>query len=204
MITHRYHSCKHKVFKLAEQFNWTVAASHIPGISIIIPDNLSRLSRCGDYAIKREVLQKTLKELGTQISIDIFATRANRQCTRYCNIFKDKCAIKRNEFKLEQSKEVPLLHPSISQLLKTIRKFKKDRVQLAVLVAPDLPNQKWFTELGEIAMQKQCLVKSTKFLLIGAKHRNKGWALPHGLIYLFLVGTKKEKSFSYNCYKLED
>ncbi|KAA6351071.1 MAG: hypothetical protein EZS28_051859 [Streblomastix strix] len=115
-----------KVLKLAEQYSWIIEANHIPGLSNTIPDSLSRLSRCGDYAIKREVLQKTLKELGIQISIDIFATRANRQCTRYCSISKDKFAVKRNGFKLEWSEEVPLLHPSISQLLKTIRKVRKE------------------------------------------------------------------------------
>ncbi|KAA6367039.1 MAG: hypothetical protein EZS28_037433, partial [Streblomastix strix] len=115
-----------KVLNLGEQYNWIIVASHIPGLSNTIPDSLSRLSRCGDYAIKREVLQKTLRELGIQIFIDIFATRANRQSTRYCSISKYKFAIKRNGFKLEWSEEVPLLHPPISQLLKTIRKVKKE------------------------------------------------------------------------------
>ncbi|KAA6354755.1 MAG: hypothetical protein EZS28_049718, partial [Streblomastix strix] len=129
-----------KVLKLVEQFNWTIEASHIPGLLNTIQDSLPRLSRCGDYAIKKEILQKTLKELGIQISIDIFATRANRQCTR-----------------LEWSKEIPLLHPPISQLLKIIRKIKKERVSRAVLIVPDWPNQKWFTELREITRQKICL-----------------------------------------------
>ncbi|KAA6365507.1 MAG: hypothetical protein EZS28_038965, partial [Streblomastix strix] len=83
-----------KVLKLAEQYSWIIEASHIPGLSNTIPDSLSRLSRCGDYAIKREVLQRTLKELGIQISIDVFATRANRQCMRYCSISKDKFVVK--------------------------------------------------------------------------------------------------------------
>ncbi|KAA6400220.1 MAG: hypothetical protein EZS28_004253 [Streblomastix strix] len=182
-----------KVLKLAEQYNWTIEASHIPGLSNTIPDSLSRLSRCGDYAIKREVLQKTLKDLGIQISIDIFATRANRQCTRYCSISKDKCAVKRNGFSLEWAKEVPLLHPPISQLLKTIRKIKQERVSLAVLIAPDWPNQKWFTELREITRQKICLGESTQVLLMEAKHRNKGWALPPGLIYLFFQWEQERR-----------
>ncbi|KAA6369467.1 MAG: hypothetical protein EZS28_035008, partial [Streblomastix strix] len=66
-----------KVLKLAERYNWIIEASHIPSLSNTIPDSLSRLFRRGDYAIKKEILLKTLKELGIQISIDIFATRAN-------------------------------------------------------------------------------------------------------------------------------
>ncbi|KAA6384048.1 MAG: hypothetical protein EZS28_020423, partial [Streblomastix strix] len=127
--------------------------------------------------------------------IDIFATRANRQCTRYCSISKDKCAVKRNGFSLEWAKEIPLLHPPISQLLKTIRKIKKERVSLAVLIAPDWPNQKWFTEMREIIRQQICLGESTQVLLMGAKHRNKGWALPPGLIYLFSGSKDGEKLF---------
>ncbi|KAA6360941.1 MAG: hypothetical protein EZS28_043531, partial [Streblomastix strix] len=60
-----------KVFKLAEQYSWTIKASHIPDLSNTIPDSISRLSRCGDYAIKREVLQRTLTELVIQFSIEI-------------------------------------------------------------------------------------------------------------------------------------
>ncbi|KAA6366712.1 MAG: hypothetical protein EZS28_037761, partial [Streblomastix strix] len=149
----------------AEQYNCTIEASHISSLLNIIPDSQSRFSRCGDYAIKREVLQKTLKEIVIQISIEIFATRANRQCTR---------------------------------------KFKKERVPIAVLIAPEWPNQQWFNELIEIAMLKICLKESTQVLLMGAKHRYKGWVLPFGLIYLFIVGAKTEKSFSDSCCKLED
>ncbi|KAA6402741.1 MAG: hypothetical protein EZS28_001732 [Streblomastix strix] len=151
-----------KVLKLAEQYNWIIEASHIPGHSNTIPDCLSRLSKSGDYAIKKEILWKTLKELGIQVSIDIFGTCVNRQCTRYCSISKDKFADKLNGFSLEWSKEIPLLHPPISQLLKTIRKIKKEQVSLAFLIAPDWPNQKWFTELREITIPKRCLGDSTK------------------------------------------
>ncbi|KAA6369206.1 MAG: hypothetical protein EZS28_035268 [Streblomastix strix] len=159
-----------KVLKLAEQYNWIIEASHILGLSNTISDSLSRLSRCGNYAIKKEIFQKMLKELGIQISTDIFVTRANRQYTRYCSISIDKCAVKRNGFSLEWAKEIPLLHPPIFQLLKAIKKVKQERVSLAVLIAPDQPNQKWFTELREITRQKICLGESTQVLLIGAKH----------------------------------
>ncbi|KAA6399824.1 MAG: hypothetical protein EZS28_004651 [Streblomastix strix] len=103
---------------------------------------------------REKFIKKLLKELGIQISIDIFATRANLKCTRYCSIIENKFAVKQNGFKLEWSKEIPLLHRPISQLVKTIRKVKKERVPVAVLITPKQPNQKWFTELREIAIQK--------------------------------------------------
>ncbi|KAA6342414.1 MAG: hypothetical protein EZS28_052391, partial [Streblomastix strix] len=70
-------SLVNKVLKLAEKYYWTIKASQISQILNTMQDCLSRLFRCEDYAIKREVLQKTLKELGIQIFIDIFATCAN-------------------------------------------------------------------------------------------------------------------------------
>ncbi|KAA6397162.1 MAG: hypothetical protein EZS28_007313 [Streblomastix strix] len=88
-----------KVIKLAEQYSWTIEANHFPGLSSTISDSLSRLSKCGDYTIMNEVLQMTLKELVILIPIDVIETRANRQCTRYCSISKDKFAVKRNGFK---------------------------------------------------------------------------------------------------------
>ncbi|KAA6387650.1 MAG: hypothetical protein EZS28_016821 [Streblomastix strix] len=81
-----------------KQYSQRVEVSHISGLSNTIPVSLSRLSKYGDYAIKREILQKTFKELGIKISEDVFATSANGQCKRYCNISKDKFVIKRDEF----------------------------------------------------------------------------------------------------------
>ncbi|KAA6396029.1 MAG: hypothetical protein EZS28_008448 [Streblomastix strix] len=120
-------------------------------------------------------------------------TRANRLCTKYCSISKEKFAVKRNGFNLEWSKQIPLLHSPISKSLKTIMKVKKERVPIAVLIAPDQPNQKCFTELKEIAMQVRYLSESTQVLLIGVKHRSKGWAQPPGIIYLFQWEQRRRK-----------
>ncbi|KAA6395837.1 MAG: hypothetical protein EZS28_008637 [Streblomastix strix] len=158
----------------------------------------------GEFAFNREFFKKTLMKLGIQLHIDIFAIRANRQCTWYCSFSKDKFAVKQNGYELQWSKEVPLFHPPISQQLKTIRQVKKERVPVAVLIAPDWPNQKWFRELREITTQKICLQENSQVLLIGVKHRNKGWVLPSGLIYLFILEVKTEKIFSDNCYRLVD
>ncbi|KAA6374449.1 MAG: hypothetical protein EZS28_030025 [Streblomastix strix] len=128
-----------EVIKLTDQYSWKIDDSHISGLSNTIPDSVSRLSRCGDYAIKREVLQKPNKELRNQISIDIFATHANRECLRYCSISKDRFNVKPNGLSLQWSKQVLLLHLPISQLLRSIRKVKKERVQGVALIAPDWP-----------------------------------------------------------------
>ncbi|KAA6403727.1 MAG: hypothetical protein EZS28_000746 [Streblomastix strix] len=103
-----------KVLKLAEQYNGTIQANHIYGLYNTISDSITKVCRCGDYAIKKEVLQKILKELRIQISMDIFAICANQQCTKYSCITKDKFAVKRKGFKLQWSKEIPLLHSPIS------------------------------------------------------------------------------------------
>ncbi|KAA6397839.1 MAG: hypothetical protein EZS28_006636 [Streblomastix strix] len=114
------------ILELAEQNSWKIDASHISGFSNIILDGLSKFSRSKDYAIKREVLQKSIMELWTQISINVFVTRANRQCTRYCSISEDKLTVRRNGFNLELSKKIPLLHPQIFQIPKTVLKIKKE------------------------------------------------------------------------------
>ncbi|KAA6386558.1 MAG: hypothetical protein EZS28_017914 [Streblomastix strix] len=103
-------------------------ASHIPDLSNTIPDRLSSLSRCGEISVKKEILQKTQKEHGIWISIDIIATSANRQRMMYCSISKDKFAVKRNVFSLEWSKEVPLRLPPISQTTENYQEGQK-RVQ---------------------------------------------------------------------------
>ncbi|KAA6367661.1 MAG: hypothetical protein EZS28_036813 [Streblomastix strix] len=74
--------------------------------------NLSKLSRCGDYSIKGEILQKALKGLRIKIFINVFEAQYNRKCKRYCSASKDKFAVKRNGFNLEWTKELTLLFPN--------------------------------------------------------------------------------------------
>ncbi|KAA6383695.1 MAG: hypothetical protein EZS28_020780 [Streblomastix strix] len=144
---------------LKQQYNWTIESSHIPGLSITMPDSLSRLSRCGDYAIKREVHQKDIQEVW---DLDLYR--------RICDTRE------------------PTMH-------EVLQKVKKEQVPIAVVIAPDWPNQKWFSELREIITQKMCLGESTQVILIGSKHRNKGWALSPALIYLFQWEQRLRKAF---------
>ncbi|KAA6396729.1 MAG: hypothetical protein EZS28_007742 [Streblomastix strix] len=168
-----------QILNLAEQQHKTIEVGNILGFLNTVPDSISLLSRYGDQVIKREILQKTLMKLRIQIFINIFATRANRQCKRYCKL----------------SKEVPLLNSPISKLQKTIRKVKKQRVSIAILVAPDWPNQKRLRDIGEIATQNMFLDESTQILFLRVKYRNKGQTLPPGLINLFQWKQKQRIAF---------
>ncbi|KAA6357002.1 MAG: hypothetical protein EZS28_047471, partial [Streblomastix strix] len=142
-----------RILLLAEQQKWKVEAQHIPGVMNKEPDSLSRLDRSGDYAINKDILHTALMKLKVVITMDAFATRINRQHRKFCSVTKDIWAMARDGLTISWENQIPLLHPPIPLLLRTIRKVKEDQVRTAVIIAPKWPGQYWYTELLEITVQ---------------------------------------------------
>ncbi|KAA6397710.1 MAG: putative Transposon Ty3-G Gag-Pol polyprotein, partial [Streblomastix strix] len=71
------------IIALAENNQYKIRAKHIPEKTNTEADSLSRLSRCGDYALKQEILDNAMKEMNKQITIDAFANRKNRKTQRF-------------------------------------------------------------------------------------------------------------------------
>ncbi|KAA6359981.1 MAG: hypothetical protein EZS28_044492 [Streblomastix strix] len=112
---------------LLEEINIRLAPIHIPGFQNNKADALSRLMWRGDYMIKPEILQQTMEQLQFFHQLDTFATRAIRQCNRYCSIQKDRRAEgKRGAFNMNWTNEALLLHPPIELIPRVLQKMKLD------------------------------------------------------------------------------
>jgi hypothetical protein len=56
-----------------------IKSVYLPGKKNKEADSLSRLSKSGDYGIKKEILKTKLLEWKIKIEIDAFANRRNRK-----------------------------------------------------------------------------------------------------------------------------
>ncbi|KAA6370848.1 MAG: hypothetical protein EZS28_033626 [Streblomastix strix] len=178
------------ILLLAEQQKWKVEAQHIPGVMNKEPDSLSRLDRSGDYAISKDILHTALMKLKVEITMNAFAKRINRQYRKFCSVTKDIWAMARDGLSISWENQIPLLHPPIPLLLRTIRKIKEDRVRTAVIIAPKWPGQYWYTELLEITDEEETIVSPSR--------RNvhvQGFIQPGERLFRFLLedyGLKQE------------
>jgi hypothetical protein len=122
----------------------TVKAVHIRGVDNSKADSLSRLSRAGDYSLKMEVYLFLLRSLDVQISCDLFASKTNRKHRQYCTLsLTDSGAMARDAFTIPwNSLTLPLVHPPIPLLLRTLKKIRTEEIR-AVVVAPVWLGQPW-------------------------------------------------------------
>ncbi|KAA6368683.1 MAG: hypothetical protein EZS28_035792, partial [Streblomastix strix] len=123
------------IIALAEKNQYKFRAKHIPEKTNTEADSLSRLSRCGDYALKREILDNAIKEMKKQITIDAFANRKNRKTQRFYSINRDVWAQTRDCLDQSWEGELPLVHPPIMLLGRCLNKINRGNLN-AVVVCP--------------------------------------------------------------------
>ncbi|KAA6373592.1 MAG: hypothetical protein EZS28_030882, partial [Streblomastix strix] len=111
------------------------SARHVPGKENTVADSLSRLETSGDYMINPEILAEALDQLQVRPSIDVFANRRNRQCKRFCSLIADPWAVKQDGLSLAWNKEVPLIHPPIPLIQRSLNKISNEGC-LAVFIHP--------------------------------------------------------------------
>jgi hypothetical protein len=115
------------IFQLLTQLKIKLKTIHIPGLENKEADSLSRLAWRGDYRINPSVLILTMNTLNFFPEIDLFATRTNKQCQRYCSLLKDRHAIgKKGAFSINWSNQNLLIHPPIELIPRILKKMKME------------------------------------------------------------------------------
>jgi hypothetical protein len=73
------------IFYITRQLNLQIFTAHIPGISNRTADALSRLSKSGDYKLKKEIFIMICLMWNLQPTMDLFASRDNTQLPRFAS-----------------------------------------------------------------------------------------------------------------------
>ncbi|KAA6389766.1 MAG: putative Pol polyprotein [Streblomastix strix] len=185
-----------RIIDLTVKENLRLRVIHLPGVLNHTADSLSRLSRSGDYGIKKEILQQVLKEWNIKIEIDAFANRKNRKTRRFYTVNKDKWAEARDGLSQNWTNKVILVHPPIPLIPKSLAKIKEENTT-AIVIVPIWEGQYWWPMLQELKIKAKVLGKSQEVLEMGAKMKKRGLMLPPGEMGIFLI-TKMQKENNYS------
>jgi hypothetical protein len=179
-----------RLLRFVEMRGICVIAEHVPGINNCVADALSRISASGTYSLRREVLQKLLKEWTLQIDVDLFAAAWNAQCPLFCSLKPDRAAFARNAWTVRWADfRLPLLHPPINQIPKTLARLVEEKMR-AILIVPDWQQQVWSNQAREITTMAKVLGPAEQVLIPGKESGDSPNALPPGCMVALLTDTR--------------
>jgi ribonuclease HI len=175
-----------KIFSLLTQWNIELLPFHRPGVLNTEADALSRLEWMGDFEVKWEPVEQTLREWRVYPTIDLFATAVNHKLPRYVSPVKDPDAVWTDAFSRPWHPELPFIHPAPRLLDLCLKRLREERIT-AVLLAPMWPSQPWWDSLKRMTVCYAVLGKAEDLLIPGQWMKRRGTKLPPGLLELSLV-----------------
>ncbi len=124
----------------------TLSAEHLPGKENEAADRESRQARVDtEWKLREEVFKKVIQKLG-ECDTDLFASRSNKQLTRYVAWRPDPGAWKIDAFLLSWTNINGYVFPPFSLYPGVLAKVERDEAEVT-LIAPIWTTQPWFTKL---------------------------------------------------------
>lgn len=137
----------------------SVSAQHVPGLSNYLADQLSRIAVDSSDWKLNPVLFREITDRWFLPTVDLFATRVNRQVPRFFSFRADPEAAAQDAFAqrwdLEQR---PYANPPFNMIGRVLRKIQEEKVHDFILVAPLWRTQSWWPLLGELLCSRPLLL----------------------------------------------
>jgi ribonuclease HI len=161
---------------------------HLPGKKNTKADALSRLEWMGDYEVKWDLVVPHLSRWGIYPEIDLFATKGNHKCPKYCSADKgDQGAEWIDAFSRSwRGLRYPLIHTTPGLILACLRRIQEEQLE-AIMIAPMWPSQPWWDRLKRMTQKFQVLGRGEEALNPGPWMKKRGTKLPPGWIEVALV-----------------
>jgi ribonuclease HI len=173
-----YPSLRH-LLNLCARLGLQITSEHIAGERNGIADSLSRLSRSGDYSLKKEVFLQMCQDLQVTPTVDLFSTPDNAQLPQQVSPAQMNHVVVRDALTVSWGMGLSYLHPPIPLISRCLRKLLHENVP-ALLVLPDWKGQSWSTLLRRMTRRYVFLGRSEDVLLPGSQMTHKGDKLPPG------------------------
>jgi hypothetical protein len=133
-------------------------AVHIPGISNVLADNLSRgvSTNPTEWTISTQVFQSLL-QIRTFPTIDLFATWRNKRLPVFCSLVNDDRALAVDALSIVWTGMFAYAFPPIPMIHKILEKIRNEDC-MVLLIAPLWPRQYWFLSLMELLVDLPILL----------------------------------------------
>ena len=158
---------------LAKQlWQWAIAkdilltASHIPGRFNVEADEESRKGdQSPEWMLNPQVYRDVISKLKFNPKIDLFASRLNFQLKPFVSFRPDPEASHVDAFSLNWRDLKFYAFPPFPCIPLCIQKIHQDKAE-GIIIAPNWPNQIWYTELCRIAISDPILIYPREDLLL--------------------------------------
>ena len=161
-----------EIWEWAADKNIWLSAAHIPGKDNIIADYKSRnFELSAEWGVTTHIFNKIIKQFGMP-DIDLFATRLNKQVTKFVSWQPDPEAFAIDAMTLNWNNFYSYCFPPFSIIAKTLMKIRHDRAN-AVIVVPMWTTQQWFPMFLRMLVSTPLIFSSNISNLHLVSHPNK-------------------------------
>lgn len=145
--------------------NVWISSSHIPGVENVTADGLSRRVNVDTEWMLHPTIFQNLVDKFTCPTIDLFASRINKQLPSYVSYHPDSQAVAIDAFSLVWDYDLCYIFAPFSQTGRILKKIQEDEAEV-VLVCPIWCTQPWFPVLLRMIAQDSFILPRMKFLLM--------------------------------------
>ena len=141
-----------------------VSACHIAGKDNTEADKLSRkINDNTEWALDHNMFLNICHQLGTP-TIDLFASRINKQLPRYMSFLPDSQATAINAFHHVWD-EFAFIFPPFNLIPRVLKKIQEDRTPAAILVFPKWEGTAWYPKARRMSLKSPILLQQIDKLL---------------------------------------
>lgn len=146
------------------EHNIWLSASHLPGCENTEADRESRhFNDHTEWKLESKIYQSITKRLG-QPSIDLFASRLNKQCTVYASWRPDPDALFVDAFSANWNTFFFYAFPPFSRIGKCLEKIQANKAE-GILVVPFWTCQSWYPKLMRLLVAPPLIITPRATLL---------------------------------------
>ena len=139
---------------------WLIA-SHIPGVLNVEADFESRRNETQlEWKLNERILSEIIDYFGFTPNIDLFASRINKQFSRFVSFRPDLESVHVNAFTISWTNLDFYAFPPFSCVSKVIQKIRREKC-IGILIIPNWTNQLWFPVLQELMLIQPYFIPSS-------------------------------------------
>lgn len=154
-----------EIWQWCEARRLWIHASYIRSRENTEADRGSRVKNIDtEWELSAEVFDKIVSRWGT-FQIDLFASRNNAKCSKFCSWHRDPEAFVIDAFTLDWKDLNFYAFPPFAMILRVIRKIISDQAQ-GVVVVPDWHTQPWYPSFTSLLMEPPLVFKPSSHLLL--------------------------------------
>lgn len=154
----------YKIFAIAEKEFLSISAVHIKGKLNTKADFLSRHTlHQSEWCLNREVFTMITHLWGTP-SIDLFASRRNRQVDTFCSLDPREGPWAVDALSIVWYWDLAYAFPPLPLIPRVLKKIKAEKARV-IVIAPFWPKRAWFSMLWEMSLTDPWVLPNREDLL---------------------------------------